>query len=441
MSSLSLASNPGSMVDEVPVEIMRQIFEYCIAREGRRPKAEGQAQGTSLFTSVYTLCLVCSSWKDIAMGHPPLWSTVVIRAGLAKSEHSSKDIQVLQVQVFYIGRLLARISSFPWSLYIHLGHSPSLQQPSPLVHADSNYIVQPNFSESGPRFPLWTSLPRTSLATLKLLHIFTPVRWPHLENLELPNLESLVVEVNINLASDFENGDLPSLPRLVKLAVIGMPFFMFPSTVPWSQLTHLHLEVEMMFMEDLEKILLKSAHLREASFKVPDVHGVLPRLSARVPGNGSLEPLTRLKGITFSAFYPDLTNISWPNLNYLRLTESDIQRIPASLQKLSSLTHLEFSCRRIETPLEPFIKVIDACPLLVRPSFWTLAALWTNLFSFNPSSSIHFLPNLACSIWRNWVSPAPFVDSPPGKSSATHQARILTWNSYSTHEREITSIP
>ncbi|KAJ3545656.1 hypothetical protein NMY22_g2342 [Coprinellus aureogranulatus] len=242
--------------------------------------------------------------------------------------------------------------------------------------------------------------------------------WPQLENIDLFNLETLVVEARVTqrVAHDYAVGGLPSFPRLVHFAVVGIPPYMLPPAFPWSQLTHLHLTIDYRCPEEIQQILDKSILLREASI----VEYSFPR-SSRQPlpwsadrtAKPAVKPLTVMQGLTISGHLQleaDLSSIVWPGLKFLRLISRDAEWTIDILHQMQSLTHLEVSCRRIEPSADPFIKLIDNLPLLVRLILNTSSPIdYPLLFralTFGPSIPQRRLRHLeelgiTCTVQRN----------------------------------------
>ncbi|TEB29415.1 hypothetical protein FA13DRAFT_641830 [Coprinellus micaceus] len=234
-------------LDEIPVEIMRRVFDFYM---------EGvSATSPSKLRTPSTLCGVCTTWRDIAVSHPPLWSDVHIHA-IKKTKTSPEDDNTFQLSrplATHLAARLARIGAFPMTLRIEFAS-----------------ITIWGFGQQKLWFEgtlLGGFLKGHPLANLRLLHVDGQGGDVELYPQCLPRLESLIMQHVNRLTVDNEDTvSLSRVPYLRRLVLKETQLSVLPPAFPWSQLSHMYLEAGF-DLENLYTTLQATSSLEELFIK------------------------------------------------------------------------------------------------------------------------------------------------------------------------------
>ncbi|KAJ7642873.1 hypothetical protein B0H17DRAFT_1216329 [Mycena rosella] len=269
----------------LPVEVTSQIFCWTLAKTGRI----AFPHNLSLLGQSLHLGQICRLWRQIALSIPQLWNHMDFSLNVHSNNRQTSS-------VFLILTCLSRAASSPLSLFLHV-HIGDIKGAEPILDAFAPY------SKTWENIGFCTSL--NSLRALSGIY----KQLPRLKSLKLGLRDPNTPKTPITL---FEEAPLLQTVHLIQLHSQTV-------TLPWSQLTVLH--VELLTAEELLGVL-----------------GLTPNLVSLVIGFlydainlWNLPPHPHLQSIVFTKTRLDayliLPCLTFPRLRDLKLALSDHDNI------------------------------------------------------------------------------------------------------------------
>ncbi|KAJ3521219.1 hypothetical protein NMY22_g12404 [Coprinellus aureogranulatus] len=313
----------GHTLNVLPTQVLVKIFAHYISIKptswNRWDFEAGDVVTNIHYHSPFLLRQVCKLWNDVVTGQPSLWSQLYIRARFEESDEeyytSPNDIDKSQAQI-------ALTKDLSLSLNLDLAAQPDcFGYRSPMHSSLAGFLDRDS----------------EAFTNLQRLHIHDTMRHSHISPevglSVLPNLEFLFVD-HVLAAKDSRDdigttltASLPRLPALKRLAGTPIHLNSLPTTIPWHQLIHLHLESPLT-SDEIFAVLQHTPTLRVAGFKRHETRGstILPSPLKR-PKRGTKILLPNLSRLSFvgQLFDNDMdserkgVHLSWPKLTHFRL--------------------------------------------------------------------------------------------------------------------------
>ncbi|KAJ7725980.1 hypothetical protein B0H16DRAFT_1593559 [Mycena metata] len=340
----------------LPAEITSEIFAQCIVREGG-PRHPSPAEAPLLFTHV------CRTWRDIAVHDSKLWTDFRIRFCPGQCRGHP-----------YVQTYLERAGTRPLVMDIAYEESETTTEslPLPILLQD---IIR--------RSSQWREV------TLRL-HPST-LEENFQSEMDFSALETLTIltgDKDRRLSSPVGAFAAALKLRVVKLQIRYMSPHMF--TLPWSQLTQLHVKNSVL-KEAFEILRLAPALVRCIFMSIlTNIHGS--------PGLFSLPPHLQLKSLTVGdpGGCPLLDFLTLPNLEKLQVSPIHVNSQLSSL--LSFLTRSPEVSQFVQSPgycaLEPddMVALFMAMPKLAELRFRVQSPTHVDTILRNLRDSPSFLP-------------------------------------------------
>ncbi|KIJ94205.1 hypothetical protein K443DRAFT_683933 [Laccaria amethystina LaAM-08-1] len=328
---LDLHRDQLSPIRKVPPEIIRLIFLIWDA-DRRLPR-------TATYVSPNVLSSVCIAWKNIALGTPELWSSIlveiqkgvcypdkrVVETWLERSGSSPLSISIEERDPF----LRSSLAGVDYTL-------PTVPNAEPESEHPTESVVSSMFEVFVPHHSRWQKVhlrykdawsEKTGFASLP-------------KDTSFPLLEELYLEKSYWLEQDDVDritSTMLSAPRLHSVSWLSQkPFTTL--TFPWAQLTHfwlghiismtegLHIITFCPQLTSLELTLILPVQVTITNDSGPIVHNNLQRLHLRTAGNlGTLFDrltLPALKDLSLAELHGSFLNIPpvhithWPQSQF-----------------------------------------------------------------------------------------------------------------------------
>ncbi|KIK03049.1 hypothetical protein K443DRAFT_5635 [Laccaria amethystina LaAM-08-1] len=216
-------------VERLPVELLVEIFMLCISLSDYPPLINKSAEPP------ISLCCVCKSWQKVASGLPGLWTAAFVNLETTSLGGRKKFPQLLNRWFSRSNRLPL---SFKFTSENH--HHEKVMETftacvTPFVnrfcHLDVDVL---NFVCSIP-VDLQLSAPQPT----PMQNTYPDISW---STLQFPQLESAIIQNNVDVHIYLETPLFPFAPRLQRLRMDDLSFIggtPLQLILPWSQLTHL----------------------------------------------------------------------------------------------------------------------------------------------------------------------------------------------------------
>ncbi|KAJ3522760.1 hypothetical protein NMY22_g11752 [Coprinellus aureogranulatus] len=367
------SGNSGCALNNLPTEILLEVFaHYISAKPSYLPWRDNynRKMVCARYSNPFSLCRVCTLWRDVVTGEPSLWSKIHIRAPLVgdctkESLTLISDVAKLQAQTARAG------NDVPLSLYLDLS-------------------AQPNFLRTGISLSAFVRGQLDALNKVRRLYVRGNAKEgasPGLEQSSFPNLEFLFLDgvgiaTGLGKATRSQQGALliptfPCFPALKRLAGNPIQLSHLPHSIPWHKLTHLHLESPLT-PDEIIGVLNSTPKLRIAGLKrCTDGNLRFLPSTLKKPNAGATILMADLQRLAFVGALFDRVkdyekqgiHLSWPNLTHLRLMPEDTapSLYPGAVlsQQISQLTHLSISDSN-RHHLSQLAHIFQFCPLLVH---------------------------------------------------------------------------
>ncbi|KAJ2914484.1 hypothetical protein MD484_g5933, partial [Candolleomyces efflorescens] len=333
---------PGNSLDQIPTEILGEIFKIYMAlpRPAELDNLSEHSRDSYIMPSPYVLSLVCASWHAIAVDIPIFWSDIIIYAlwDREKNAYTVRENHGRALRAW-----VSRIRGQTWSLDIS--------------------VATRNQEDLSPHTPLLDILSSTTIEKLEFLKapgsIFkNPVGFG---SLSFPNLKSLVL--NEEGIQQFTT----VCPELKEACLLSTG----RCNLPWHLLTHLYIGIRVpMTANDFVYVVTHGQRLQHlcistqtdsmSSYLLPSISS---SQSSEAYPTSSLTDLTLINAWPFVIPLP----ISWPNLKRVRLLTDLSGWIDGyhadNLRLLQSLTHLHISSWKFPTDAK---SLLGACHSLTH---------------------------------------------------------------------------
>lgn len=373
-TSLKKRMNSGKPIEQLPPEIMAEIFAMAVLSE---------AASTSSRMTPFKLGKVCSRWRGIAWSTAHIWSSVYLR--LSRRRY--------QAQAALLRAWLDR--SGRYSLTIHL----TLEDEGAWTHAAPQKVVAILASESKRWYSVNFVLPEACYPRLEIAKGNLPVLTSFILQPLLSDCRRS--QANRKRLTAFENA-----PELRTAHLNG--YYLDDTIVPWGQL--LQLTTQHVYLDECFYALLRVPKITYVCFStilLNDTGRVVVKSPIKLP---HMEYL-KMHGASGADQAILLAEMTLPCLSELDLSSPDTSRVLSSIPALltrSGCLLKKFtlsSCQLVEDELVeclsgmPSIEELKLAPLLTGPPLSSLLmntlAGYTRNADQNPDSyKGAFLPRL-----------------------------------------------
>ncbi|KAF6766098.1 hypothetical protein DFP72DRAFT_7010 [Ephemerocybe angulata] len=291
----------------IPLELWDVIFSMYMEAWNSTPTTERLAYPPGV------VMLISQWWRSIITDIPSLWANLWISSMINYPKNSIQDCELVIPNHRFSGLLshLDRIGSHPWSLAL------TANQP--------NTILDIPLEETTLR-PFRECLHHSAFASLNKLSAFYGLQGLSV-TASFPSVLSVLLVTQRLVTQD--TIQFPNVKQAVVLNAVTY-FYFPPSLLPWTQLTHLHLEFFHMGAFVISYVLFTCRSLQQASFKTYEEWPATsyPHTYALPIGETGTRPLSDLtiNGITkpFQDEYPAFAKISFPCLSTIRYAGDEL---------------------------------------------------------------------------------------------------------------------
>ncbi|KAF8328969.1 hypothetical protein F5887DRAFT_334755 [Amanita rubescens] len=252
--AMNQALSESSPINRLPREILAEIFSLCV------PKMTSESARMLTSNAPLLLCLVCSSWRELALATPKIWTTVGI---VIRGRHM--DSQDVSAAAHIITTWLKRSGALP--LTLSLDYNPYYHNCAKDHTRARLAFIEVILSVFGVHSSRWQDV------NLSLCE--TPsVSWPQLGN--LPLLQAFHFDGQLQ---NVINLTLNGCPRLTRLSGSYPVVALTNPQIPWSQISYLHISSKISLFDASEAIrLCPQLEEFQASLDIPlDQDSRLPR--------------------------------------------------------------------------------------------------------------------------------------------------------------------
>ncbi|KAF6752695.1 hypothetical protein DFP72DRAFT_904558 [Ephemerocybe angulata] len=318
-----------SPIQALPAETLAGIFEAYIDQYRRAPWSILE-HFRQRVRGIETLCLVCRTWREVAMRHAALWSNLAVPLVHAGSMAPADDPgMVLEEDAVGIRTWLGRIGATPWSLTLCRTRSSGVATTGSSEPA-SVVPVRDLLALDGAHLNPLDNV-RFLNATFTTEGHLGDVGGLGLEGLTLPNVRGLFMGLDVPAMNREPTSlALPILPSLRQAMLMTWKLATVPHDFPWTKLTHVFLlRMITICSKDVAAILRYCAHnLQRATFSTvtanswENIQPPFDNPSRNVDGDGLCE-LASLTHLTIGGVWvPEYaTDMSFPNLTVLRILD------------------------------------------------------------------------------------------------------------------------
>ncbi|KAF8346115.1 hypothetical protein F5887DRAFT_123620 [Amanita rubescens] len=318
----SKAKHSVFRINQFPREILAEIFWFCLPEKHFEPR-KGPVRMLKR-AAPFLVSSICSSWRELALATPKLWTTVGITLG-----NPDKD---LSTTVHVVDNWLERSGTLPLKLY--LAQMSSVYD-VPLSRSTDVAHSQPILSAFYSHSSRWQDV-SLSLYETRLL---SPPR------LDTPLLRSFRLSGPWQEASHFP---FRNSSRLTELSWPSPIDVSENPHIPWSQISHLNFSHGMSQLSVFSVLEIIQSCPRLEDFKVgcPDEVANLPR-ELKVE-NGRLRKLELNVYGDISLLLLSLTLPALEHFTYSTLSDEDV--IPTTLHEslLDFLTRSKCKLEKLE---------------------------------------------------------------------------------------------
>ncbi|TFK34539.1 hypothetical protein BDQ12DRAFT_669293 [Crucibulum laeve] len=288
-------------VDKLPVEILGEIFTYCVINHLSYSSYEYPVPGET--EPPMTLSWVSRHWRMVALSDPLLWSSLVIPSQFKCNVAPAMSIVELWIE---------RSASVPLYFHLQRSHRNSSCKCNRAAHT-LDFLIR--------HVQSWKSI------TLEMEEL-SAQRFINLNQTSVPALESLEIRTQSNYCTDstteriiatISSSSFPNLRRFSWQYLGTSPAL---DTIPWSQLSKISLNNRMSIQECLRYLAQCSQAISiELENVAPSAQDLLSSSGPTILPN--LQQLT-LKAYSYSMHL--LKQLMTPKLNTLFLDEGWGQR-------------------------------------------------------------------------------------------------------------------